>query len=161
MFLSSIVALATLVGLDVYGDFETEAQKRLGARHPEDWPILAAALALGCPIWTEDTDFFRLWRRNLDVQQPSPAWREFSCFPRGIDAFYFAHFFAHPVSKWVAIPVTVALPPRARGVARYTLSTRKRAACGARSQRVATLHPLPEAQISGAVNRRVVGSSPT
>ena len=27
-------------------------------RDPEDWPILAAALALGCPIWTEDTDFF-------------------------------------------------------------------------------------------------------
>jgi len=25
---------------------------------PEDWPILAAALALGCPIWTEDVDFF-------------------------------------------------------------------------------------------------------
>ena len=28
------------------------------ARDPEDWPVLAAALALGCPIWTEDTDFF-------------------------------------------------------------------------------------------------------
>ena len=25
---------------------------------PEDWPILASALALGCPIWTEDADFF-------------------------------------------------------------------------------------------------------
>jgi len=22
------------------------------------WPILPAALAVGCPIWTEDTDFF-------------------------------------------------------------------------------------------------------
>ena len=30
-----------------------------GGRDPEDWPILASALALGCPIWTEDTDFFR------------------------------------------------------------------------------------------------------
>jgi len=28
------------------------------ARDPEDWPILAAALALDFPIWTEDTDFF-------------------------------------------------------------------------------------------------------
>jgi predicted nucleic acid-binding protein len=35
-----------------------EARKRLGARDPEDWPILAAALALGCPIWTEETGFF-------------------------------------------------------------------------------------------------------
>jgi predicted nucleic acid-binding protein len=25
---------------------------------PDDWPILAAALALSSPIWTEDTDFF-------------------------------------------------------------------------------------------------------
>jgi hypothetical protein len=36
----------------------TEARERLARRDPEDWPMLAAALALGCPIWTEDTDFF-------------------------------------------------------------------------------------------------------
>jgi predicted nucleic acid-binding protein len=57
-FLGSIAALGSLVGRDLYGDFETEARRRLGTRDPEDWPILAAALALGCPIWTEDTDFF-------------------------------------------------------------------------------------------------------
>jgi predicted nucleic acid-binding protein len=34
------------------------APYRLGQRDPEDWPILATALALGYPIWTEDTDFF-------------------------------------------------------------------------------------------------------
>jgi predicted nucleic acid-binding protein len=56
--LKAMAALVTIVGNDLYGDFEAEAQKRLGARDPEDWPILAAALALGCPIWTEDTDFF-------------------------------------------------------------------------------------------------------
>ena len=53
-----LAALGTIVGLELYGDFEAAARKRLGARDPEDWPILAAALALGCPIWTEDTDFF-------------------------------------------------------------------------------------------------------
>jgi len=31
---------------------------RIGARDPMDWPVVAAALALGCPIWTEDQDFF-------------------------------------------------------------------------------------------------------
>ena len=46
------------IGSDVYGEFETEARRRLAARDPEDWPILASPLALGCPIWTEDTDFF-------------------------------------------------------------------------------------------------------
>jgi len=56
--LKAMAALATMVDADLYGDFEAEARRRLGARDPEDWPILAAALALGCPIWTEDTDFF-------------------------------------------------------------------------------------------------------
>jgi predicted nucleic acid-binding protein len=56
--LKSMAALGTKVSQDLYGDFEAEARKRLGARDPDDWPILAAALALGCPIWTEDTDFF-------------------------------------------------------------------------------------------------------
>jgi predicted nucleic acid-binding protein len=56
--LRSITALGKVVSPDVYADFEAEARKRLGARDPDDWPILAASLALGCPIWTEDTDFF-------------------------------------------------------------------------------------------------------
>ena len=56
--LRSMAAHGTVPSQDLYGDFEAEARKRLGSRDPEDWPILAAALALGCPIWTEDTDFF-------------------------------------------------------------------------------------------------------
>jgi hypothetical protein len=24
----------------------------------DDWPVLATALALDCPIWTQDADFF-------------------------------------------------------------------------------------------------------
>jgi predicted nucleic acid-binding protein len=56
--LKAMAALATIVSDDLYGDFEAEARKRLGTRDPEDWPILAAALALDCPIWTEDTEFF-------------------------------------------------------------------------------------------------------
>src|ERR1700677_729610 len=38
--------------------FESEARERLRGRDEEDWPVLAIALALGCPIWTEDVDFF-------------------------------------------------------------------------------------------------------
>ena len=56
--LRAMVGLADLVSPDLYGDYEAEARKRLGSRDPDDWPILASALALGCPIWTEDTDFF-------------------------------------------------------------------------------------------------------
>jgi predicted nucleic acid-binding protein len=57
-FLRSLSGLVDLIGSEVYGDFESSARERLGDRDPEDWPILASALAIGCPIWTEDTDFF-------------------------------------------------------------------------------------------------------
>lgn len=50
--------LVDQIGSEVYGEFEAEARERLGRRDPEDWPMLAAALALACPIWTEDADFF-------------------------------------------------------------------------------------------------------
>jgi predicted nucleic acid-binding protein len=43
---------------DSYGLFEEKARQRLRGRDEEDWPVLAAALALSCAIWTEDTDFF-------------------------------------------------------------------------------------------------------
>lgn len=56
--LQSMAALGTIVSCDFYADHEMEARKRLASRDQEDWPILAAALALSCPIWTEDTDFF-------------------------------------------------------------------------------------------------------
>jgi predicted nucleic acid-binding protein len=43
---------------ELYGEFEAEAKERLRGRDESDWPILATALALVCPIWTEDADFF-------------------------------------------------------------------------------------------------------
>lgn len=57
-FLRSLRGLVELVGSELYGDLESQARERLGDRDPDDWPILASALAIGCPIWTEDTDFF-------------------------------------------------------------------------------------------------------
>ncbi|HEV2990067.1 MAG TPA: PIN domain-containing protein [Candidatus Angelobacter sp.] len=50
--------LVEVIRLEVYGSLEREARARLGQRDPDDWPVLATALALNCPIWTEDTDFF-------------------------------------------------------------------------------------------------------
>jgi predicted nucleic acid-binding protein len=41
-----------------YADLEQEARRRLRGRDEADWPFLALALRLECPIWTEDTDFF-------------------------------------------------------------------------------------------------------
>ena len=35
-----------------------EALARIGHRDPKDWPTLALALKLDCPVWTDDKDFF-------------------------------------------------------------------------------------------------------
>ena len=43
---------------EVYLDHKAVALARIEQRDPDDWPILATALALECPIWTEDNDFF-------------------------------------------------------------------------------------------------------
>jgi predicted nucleic acid-binding protein len=41
-----------------YLPFKDRALARIGPRDPDDWPVLACALAADCSIWTEDTDFF-------------------------------------------------------------------------------------------------------
>jgi len=42
----------------VYGEQRAAAHARIARVDPEDWPVIACALALECPIWTEDRDFF-------------------------------------------------------------------------------------------------------
>ncbi len=56
--LHALGGLIEIIGSEVYGGLEAVARERIEHRDPGDWPILAAALALGCPIWTEDADFF-------------------------------------------------------------------------------------------------------
>ncbi len=53
-----IPLMVTVVPPDLYADAEPEARSRLAGRDEDDWPYLALALTLDCPIWTEDTDFF-------------------------------------------------------------------------------------------------------
>ena len=44
--------------LGVYSGFKTQALQRIATRDADDWPVLACAMAIGCPVWTEDADFF-------------------------------------------------------------------------------------------------------
>jgi predicted nucleic acid-binding protein len=44
--------------LGVYAGFKTQALERIATRDADDWPVLACAMAIGCPVWTEDADFF-------------------------------------------------------------------------------------------------------
>jgi predicted nucleic acid-binding protein len=56
--LDLLAGLVQTVEVETYSSFETIARQRIDRRDADDWPVLATALALDCPIWTEDTDFF-------------------------------------------------------------------------------------------------------
>ena len=56
----------------VYCHYEIEAKQRIQQQDIDDWPVIALALTLDCPIWTEDKDFFgtgvATWRtRNVEI----------------------------------------------------------------------------------------------
>ena len=40
-----------------YASFVNEAARRMAARDPDDVPLLALALALEVPVWSNDNDF--------------------------------------------------------------------------------------------------------
>jgi predicted nucleic acid-binding protein len=56
--LDLVSRLVQVIGPETYVASEYVARQRLDRRDADDWPVLASALALDCPIWTEDTDFF-------------------------------------------------------------------------------------------------------
>jgi hypothetical protein len=43
---------------EAYAAFEAAARQHIASRDENDWPTLASALALGCPIRAQDTDLF-------------------------------------------------------------------------------------------------------
>jgi predicted nucleic acid-binding protein len=56
--LDELMGIIECVDADIYVPLERTARRRLRARDEDDWPVLATALALESPIWTEDADFF-------------------------------------------------------------------------------------------------------
>jgi predicted nucleic acid-binding protein len=49
------------------GDYDSqrdEAERRIAARDPDDWPTVALALTLGLPVWSQDKD---LTAAGIDV----------------------------------------------------------------------------------------------
>lgn len=39
-----------------YEDLRVEAESRIAARDPDDWPTVALALKLALPVWSQDKD---------------------------------------------------------------------------------------------------------
>jgi predicted nucleic acid-binding protein len=56
--LDAAADIITAVPASSYEPMRAAALARIGPRDPDDWPALACALLLNCPIWTEDRDFF-------------------------------------------------------------------------------------------------------
>jgi predicted nucleic acid-binding protein len=56
--LDALHAIVQSIDEPAYASFEAEAIPRLIDQDPDDWPLIALALTLDCPLWTEDRDFF-------------------------------------------------------------------------------------------------------
>lgn len=58
LVLDALERIVHSIDMEVYGGQQQQALRRIEMRDADDWPVLACALALGCPVWTEDADFF-------------------------------------------------------------------------------------------------------
>ncbi len=56
--LAKVSDVVQVVDVGTYSAYEEMARQRLQGRDLDDWPVLATALLMRCPIWTEDMDFF-------------------------------------------------------------------------------------------------------
>lgn len=58
LVLEQLSRLVLPIDVASYREHQETARRRIADRDPTDWPVVAAALFLKCPIWTEDQDFF-------------------------------------------------------------------------------------------------------
>ena len=56
--LDALESIVRPLELGVYEGIKTQALQRIAIRDADDWPVLACAMTIGCPVWTEDADFF-------------------------------------------------------------------------------------------------------
>ena len=58
LVLDALERIVHPMDMEVYGGLQQQALRRIEMRDADDWPVLACAMVLGCPVWTEDADFF-------------------------------------------------------------------------------------------------------
>jgi predicted nucleic acid-binding protein len=56
--LDSLEAFVQPIEFELYAGLQQQALQRIAIRDADDWPVLACAMTIGCPVWTEDADFF-------------------------------------------------------------------------------------------------------
>ena len=58
MVLDGLEGVVQAIEFELYVGIQQQALQRIAVRDAEDWPVLACAMTIGCPVWTEDADFF-------------------------------------------------------------------------------------------------------
>ena len=58
LLLDRLENVVKIIEVEVYREMQKQALQRIAIRDEDDWPVLACAMILNCPVWTEDTDFF-------------------------------------------------------------------------------------------------------
>lgn len=58
MVLDGLEGVVQAIELELYVGMQQQALRRIAIRDADDWPVLACAMTIGCPVWTEDADFF-------------------------------------------------------------------------------------------------------
>ena len=56
--LDALETIVRPIDEELYQSLQQPALARIAERDPDDWPALACAMLLDCPVWTEDADFF-------------------------------------------------------------------------------------------------------
>ena len=56
--LDALESIAQPLELELYAGLQQQAVQRIAVRDADDWPVLACAMMIGGPVWTEDSDFF-------------------------------------------------------------------------------------------------------
>jgi len=56
--LDSLETIVQPIDVELYDGMQQQALLRIAVRDADDWPVLACAMTLDCPVWTEDADFF-------------------------------------------------------------------------------------------------------
>ena len=58
LVLGHIASIVQSIDAELYEGMRQQALQRIAVRDADDWLVLACAMTLGCPVWTEDADFF-------------------------------------------------------------------------------------------------------
>ena len=73
-FLTALEKVVRPIDAELYQPLEATSLARIGDRDPDDWPALACALLLDCPVWTEDADFFGTGVATWTTSRSSSTW---------------------------------------------------------------------------------------